>query len=64
MSLMTEWLEQMPQWYEMYFHDLVVMSSNPGRVELGMHSTSESVLSCTWTKNIEPQSNIQEEISL
>ena len=31
-------------------HDLEVMNSNPGQVELGVRSTS--VLSCTWTKNI------------
>ena len=30
-----------------YSHDLGVMSSNPGRVELGMHGTS--ALSRTWT---------------
>ena len=47
-SLMVEWLEQASQWHEMYCHDLEVMSSNPGRVELGVHS--KSALSCTWTK--------------
>ena len=31
---MAEWLEQASQWHEMYCHDLEVMSSNPGRVEL------------------------------
>ena len=38
------------QWHEMYCHDLEVMSSNPGRVELGVRSTS--VLSRTWSKII------------
>ena len=33
------------QRHEMYCHDLEVMSSNPGRVELGV--LSASVLSCT-----------------
>ena len=47
---MAEWLEQAPQWHEVCCHDLEVMSSNPGRVELGVLSTS--VLSRTWTKNI------------
>ena len=42
--------EQASQWHEVYCHDLKVMSSNPGRVELGVRSTS--VLSCTWTKNV------------
>ena len=50
MSLMAEWLEQVPQWHEMYCHDLEVMSWNPGKVELWVHSPS--VLSCTWTKYI------------
>ena len=49
-SVMAEWLEQAPQWYKMYCHDLEVTSSNPGRVELGVRSTS--VLSHTRTKNI------------
>ena len=48
--LMAEWLEQASQWHEMYFDDLEVMSSNPGRTELGVHSTS--VLSRPLTKNI------------
>ena len=39
-SLMTKWLEQASQWHEMYYHDLEVMSSNPGQVELGVPSTS------------------------
>ena len=47
-SLMAEWLEQAFQWHEMYCHDLEVMSSNPGQVELGVLGTP--VLSCTWTK--------------
>ena len=37
---MTEWLEQASHWHELYCHDLEVMSSNPGRVEHGVHSTS------------------------
>ena len=44
--LVAKWLEQASQWHEMYCHDLEVMSSNPGRVELGVHSTS--ALSHTW----------------
>ena len=47
-SLMAKWLEQASQWHEMYCHDLEVMSSNPGRVELGVLGTS--ALSCTWIK--------------
>ena len=47
---MAEWLEQVSQWHEMYCHDLKVMSSNPGQVELGVHSMS--VLSCTWANII------------
>ena len=35
---------------EMYCHDLEVMSSNPGCVELGVRNTF--VLSRTWTKDI------------
>ena len=34
------WLEEASQWYEMYCHDLEVMRSNTGRVELGVRSTS------------------------
>ena len=45
---MAEWLEQAFQWHGMYRHDLAVMSSNPDRFELGVHSTS--VLSHTWTR--------------
>ena len=37
---MAEWLRQASQQHEMYCHDLEVMSSNPGRVELGVHSAS------------------------
>ena len=37
---MAEWLEQVSQRHEMYCHDLEVISSNPGRVELGVRSTS------------------------
>ena len=36
---MAKWLEQVSQWCEMYCDDLEVMSSNPGRVELGVLST-------------------------
>ena len=46
---MAEWLEQASQWHEMYCHDLEVMSSNPGQVELGVRSTS--ALTRTWTKH-------------
>ena len=48
--LMAEWLEQAPQWHEVYCHDIAVMTSNAGQVELGVHSAS--VLRRTWTKNI------------
>ena len=48
-SLMAKWLEQLSQWHEMYCHGLEIMSSNPGRVKLGVQSTS--VLSSTWSKN-------------
>ena len=41
---MVEWLEQVSQLHEMYCHDLEVMSSNPGRVELVVHSTSVLIL--------------------
>ena len=42
---MAEWLEMASQGHEMNCHDLDVMSSNPGLVELGVRSTS--VLSLT-----------------
>ena len=48
-SLMAEWLEQATQWYDMYYHDLEFMSSNPGQVKRGVHRTS--ALSRTWTKH-------------
>ena len=38
--LMAEWLDQVFKRHEMYCHDLEVMSSNPGQVQLGVHSTS------------------------
>ena len=47
-SLMAEWLEQASQWHEMYYHDLEIMSSNPGRVELRVLGTS--ILSQTWIR--------------
>ena len=37
---MAKWLEQASQWQGMYCHDLEVMTSNPGHVELGVRSTS------------------------
>ena len=37
---MAERLEQASQRREAYSHDLEVMSSNPGQIELGVHSTS------------------------
>ena len=46
-SLMAEWVRAGVLVTWMYCHDLEVMSSNPGRVELGVYSTS--VLSHTWT---------------
>ena len=49
-SLMAKWLQQVSQWHEMCCHDLEVMSSNSGRVELEV--LSAFVLSHTWTKNI------------
>ena len=39
-ALMAKWLEQASQWHELYCHDLEVMSSNPGRVELLVHGAS------------------------
>ena len=45
---MAKWLKQTSQWHEMCCHDLEVMSSNSGRVELRVLGTS--VLSCTWIK--------------
>ena len=39
-SLMAKWLEQAFQWCEMHCYDIEVMSSNPGRAELGVRSTS------------------------
>ena len=53
---MAEWLVQASQRHEMYCHDLEVMSSNPGLVELGVCGTS--VLSCTGTLNNEIEGNI------
>ena len=47
---MAEWTEQASLWQ--YCHDLEVMSSNLGWVELKVRSTS--VLSRTGTKNIIP----------
>ena len=38
-SLMVKWLQQASRWREMYCDDLEVMSLNPARVELGVHST-------------------------
>ena len=55
---MAEWLQQVSQWHEMYFHVLEVISSNPGQVELGMHSTS--VLSRTQTKHMYKNSKWQQ----
>ena len=49
-SLIAKWLKQASHWHEMYCHDLEFMSSNPGRAELGLHSSS--VLCRTWSKNI------------
>ena len=48
--MMAYWLEQASQWHEVYCHDLEVVSSNPGRVEPGVRSTS--VPSRTWTQQI------------
>ena len=52
---MAEWLEQASQWHEMCCHDLEVMSSNPGQVELGVVSTEvtdsrafRAGISVTW----------------
>ena len=39
-SLVAKWLEQTSYGCEIYCHDLEVVSSNPIRIELGMHSTS------------------------
>ena len=48
---MAKWLGQASQWHEMFCYDLEVMSSNPGRVELKVHSIS--VLSV-----LEPQKTV------
>ena len=37
---MGKWLEQACQCHDMCCHDLEVMSSSPGRVELGVLGTS------------------------
>ena len=37
---MDKCLEHVSQGYELYCHDLKVMSSIPSRVEFGVHSTS------------------------
>ena len=39
-SLMAGWLQQAPQWHEVYCHDLEVMSLNPGWVEIWVRGTS------------------------
>ena len=39
-SLMAELLEKASQWHEIYCHDVEVMISNPGRVELGVRGIS------------------------
>ena len=50
---MAKWLEQASQWHEMYCHDLEFTSSNPGRVELGVHSTSVRTSSInTWYNDV------------
>ena len=49
---MAKWLEQASQWHEMYCHDLEVMSSNPGRVELEVLAIGTSALSHTLIKII------------
>ena len=38
--MLAKWSEQASQLHEMYCHDLEVMSSNPGRVDLGVLGTS------------------------
>ena len=43
--LMAEWLGRASQRHEMYCHDLEVMGSNPGSVELGVRGTG------TWCLN-------------
>ena len=63
-KVMVEWLKQASQWHGRYCHDLEVMSSKPGQVELGVHATS--ILSRTWTKNTNlryfVQNNLKEKI--
>ena len=46
---MVEWIEQASQLHEMYCHDLEVMSSNPSRIERGVHSRLLSVLTVSRT---------------
>ena len=43
---MAEWLEQASQRYEMYHHDLEVMSSNPSRVEHGVRTWIKYMYMC------------------
>ena len=38
---MDEWLERTSQWHEIHCHDQKVMGLNPGRVNLGVRSTSQ-----------------------
>ena len=47
---MVKWLEQVPQWHQMYCHDLEVMDLNPNQVELGVRIAYFYVV---------PESNIQ-----
>ena len=56
-SVMAKWLKQESQWHEVYCHDQGVMSSNSGRVELGVLGIS--VLSRTWTKHKQWQNGCQ-----
>ena len=43
-SVMAKWLGQASRGYEMHCHDLEVTGSNPGQVELWVHSTSVKVI--------------------
>ena len=46
-SLMAEWFEQASQQYELYCHDLDVMSSNPGRVKTPSKTPWRPLPKCT-----------------
>ena len=59
-------VEQAPQKYEMYCHDLEVMSSNPGQVGFGMCSNSVQVvfeLKRTGIQTLHPLNHLRRGVS-